>query len=131
MWLPTQAQVDAASRHAISIVGTAIVIFGLQAKGINLDQVKAVINALGTVVNDLVVLAGVLAPFYAMIKAASTASHAAQINAVQAIANSGGPDTKAAQIAVLNAAAALPTTAKIVNPALAPEPATSAKVQVQ
>jgi hypothetical protein len=86
MWLPTQDQVNAASRHAISIVGTAFVIFGLQAKGISLDQVKAAITALGSVVNDLIVLIGTLAPFYALLKAASTASHANQIQAVQDIA---------------------------------------------
>jgi hypothetical protein len=131
MWLPSQDQVNAASRHAISVAGTAFVIFGLQAKGISLDQVKAAITALGSVVNDLIVLVGTLAPFYALLKAASTASHASQINAVQAIANTGGPDTKAAQIAMLNAAASIPSTARIVNPALAPEAATSAKVTAQ
>ena len=74
MWLPTRPQVDSASRHAISIAGTAFAIFGLQAKGISLDQVKAVITALGNVVNDFIILIGTLAPFYALLKAASSAS---------------------------------------------------------
>jgi hypothetical protein len=128
MWLPTRAQVDSVSRHGITIAGTAITIFGLQARGFNLDQIKALINALGAVTNDLVVLAAAVAPVYAALKAAHTASSTSQIAAVQTLANSGGPDTKAAQIAVLNAAASIPSTAKVVNPALAPEAATNAKV---
>jgi hypothetical protein len=82
IWLPTRNQVDSASRHAISIAGTAIAIFGLQAKGVSLDQVKAVIAALGSSVNDLVVLIAALAPLYAAIKAAHTASPTQQAIAV-------------------------------------------------
>jgi len=84
MWLPTRAQVDSASRHAISIAGTAIAIFGLQAKGVSLDQVKEVIAALGSTVNDIVVLIAALAPLYAMLKASHTASPVEQAKAVEA-----------------------------------------------
>lgn len=84
MWLPTKSQVDAASRHAISIAGTAFVIFGLQAKGISLDQVKEIIGALGGTVNDIVVLLGTLGPLYALLKAGHTASPTQQAQAVGA-----------------------------------------------
>lgn len=104
MWLPTQAQVDAASRHAISIAGTAIVIFGLQAKGVSLDQVKDVIGALGSTVNSIVVLLGALAPLYALLKASSTASPTSQIQAVKNIATGPASSTAVdAQAALIHA----------------------------
>lgn len=131
MWLPTRAQVDSASRHAISIAGTAFAIFGLQAKGVSLDQVKEIIGALGSTVNDIVVLIGVLSPIYALLKATHTASPTSQIQLVNTIANTGGPEQHNAQVAIVNAAASLPSTAKVVNPSLAPNPATSAKVTSQ
>lgn len=84
MWLPTKAQVDSAARHAITIAGTAFAIFGLQSKGITLDQVKAVIAALGSTANDIVVLLGILAPFYAALKAAHSASPVQQAISVAA-----------------------------------------------
>ena len=84
MWLPTKAQVDAASRHAISIAGTAIVIFGLQAKGVTIEQITSVIQSLGGVVNDGVVLIGAIAPLYALLKASHSASPANQAAAVGA-----------------------------------------------
>lgn len=84
MWLPTKAQVDSASRHAISIAGTAIAIFGLQAKGISLEQATATIQALGSTVNDVVVLIAALAPLYAMLKASHTASPTQQAKSVAA-----------------------------------------------
>jgi len=108
MWLPTKLQVDSASRHAISIAGTAIAIFGLQAKGISLDQVKEVISALGSTVNDIVLLLGALAPFYAILKAANSASSASQVAAVQAIAT--GPASNgaiSAQKALIQAVSAV------------------------
>ena|SRR6185312_2597787 len=94
MWLPTKPQVDAASRHAISIAGTAIAIFGLQAKGITLDQVKEVIGALGSAVNDIVVLIAAVAPFYAMIKASHSANPSVQGASLAATAS--GPASPAA-----------------------------------
>ena len=44
MWLPSQAQVNTAGRYVGAVAGTAIAIFGLQAKGISLDQVKVVVS---------------------------------------------------------------------------------------
>ena len=84
MWLPTKSQVDAASRHAITIAGTAFVIFGLQAKGVTLEQTTALIQSLGGTVNNLVVLLGALAPFYALLKAAHSASPTSQAVSVAA-----------------------------------------------
>lgn len=78
MWLPTRPQVDSAARHAISIAGTAIAIFGLQAKGVTIEQTTAVIQSLGSAVNDIVVLLAAIAPFYAMLKAAHSASPTSQ-----------------------------------------------------
>jgi len=86
MWLPTKAQVDAASRHAISIAGTAIVIFGLQAKGISVEQVTAAIQSLGATVNSLVLVIAALAPLYATLKASHSASPTSQISSTAAIA---------------------------------------------
>lgn len=84
MWLPSQAQVNTAGRYATAIAGTAITIFGLQAKGITLDEVKEVIGALGPVVNDLVTLIGVLGTAYASIKGFTQSSPTAQAASVAA-----------------------------------------------
>lgn len=84
MWLPTKGQVDAASRHAITAVSTAVAIFGLQAKGLDPQQVVAAIQALGSTVNDLVVLISTAGVVYAGLKASHTASPANQAKAVTA-----------------------------------------------
>ena len=78
MWLPTRAQVDSASRHAITIVGTATVIFGLQAKGFDPQAIINVIQSLGPTVNDIVNVIGTVAAAYAMLKASHTASPTSQ-----------------------------------------------------
>jgi hypothetical protein len=108
MWLPTRDQVNSVSRHAITIAGTAITIFGLQSRGFNIDQIKALISALGSTVNDLVVLAAAIAPVYAALKAASSASHANQIQAVKNIATGPGSyDAINAQTALIGATQAI------------------------
>jgi hypothetical protein len=84
MPLPTQAQVNTAGRYAGTVIGTAFAIFGLEAKGISLDQVRAAIGALGTVVNDGVVLIGILAPLYASIKGVISSSSTGQAFAIGA-----------------------------------------------
>lgn len=108
MWLPTKAQVDAATRHAVSIAGTAIVIFGLQAKGVNVDQVKAGIEALGNTVNTIVVLLAALAPIYAATRASQSASPTNQIAQVQQLATGPASDVAAdAQKAIVQATSAI------------------------
>lgn len=84
MWLPTKAQVDAASRHVITAVGTAIALLGLQAKGFDIAQITAAIQALGSSVNDIVVLIGAAATVYASLKASHTASPTSQAVSVAA-----------------------------------------------
>lgn len=78
MWLPSQAQVNTAGRYAGAIAGTAFAIFGIQAKGISLDQVKAIIAALGTVANDIIILVAMIGPIYASIKGVASSSQTGQ-----------------------------------------------------
>lgn len=84
MNLPTQAQVRTAVRYAGTIVGTAFVVFGLQAKGFDLAQIKAAIAALGAIVNDVVIFLAALAPILAAAKGISTSSDAGQAAAIGA-----------------------------------------------
>jgi hypothetical protein len=84
MWLPTKGQVDAASRHVITAAGVAVTIFGLQAKGVDIAQVTAAIQALGSTVNDVIVVAGTIAGLYAAWKASHTASPIEQAKSVAA-----------------------------------------------
>lgn len=84
MWLPTKAQVDTAGRYAVAVAGTAITIFGLQAKGVTLDQAKALIAALGATVNDIVIVVSALAPLYALLKGMHKSSDIEQAKSVEA-----------------------------------------------
>jgi hypothetical protein len=113
MWLPTKDQVDAASRHAISIAGTAVVIFGLQAKGFSAEQLAALIKSLGDTVNSAVVLIGAALPIYAALMASHKSSATQQIAKVQAIATSQTPQSQQAKVALLDATASLP---EVVDP---------------
>jgi hypothetical protein len=83
MWLPTKGQVDTAGRYATAIAGTAITIFGLQAKGITLDQAKAVIQALGDTVNQIAILAAAGATLYASVKGVFKSSPTQQAISVE------------------------------------------------
>lgn len=83
MWLPSKGQVDTAGRYATAIVGTAITIFGLQAKGITLDQAKAVIQAAGDTVNQIAILAAAGAALYASVKGVFKSSPTQQAIAVE------------------------------------------------
>lgn len=94
MWLPTRAQVDAAKQHVITAVGVAVTIFGLQAKGVSMDQVKAVIEGLGDTANTLIQLVAAVGVLYGGIKAMNSASPTNQIAAVKDIAT--GPASPAA-----------------------------------
>jgi hypothetical protein len=108
MWLPTRDQVDAASRHAISIAGTAIAMLGLQAKGVTIENITAVIQSLGSVVNDLLVLLAAIAPLYAAWKASHSANPTVQGASLTTTAQ--GPASPAAveaQKAIINATAAM------------------------
>ena len=84
MNLPTKDQINTAGRYAGTIAGTAIAIFGLQAKGISVDQVKEVIAAAGTVVNDMIILISAAAPLYAAIRGIMSSSAKGQAAAIGA-----------------------------------------------
>jgi hypothetical protein len=84
MLLPTQAQVNTGVRYAGTIAGTAFAIFGLQAKGFSLDQAKAAVGALGSVVNDVVILIGIAGPLFAAFKGVKSSSAAGQAAAIGA-----------------------------------------------
>lgn len=83
MWLPTQAQVNAFSRNVASGIGGAVLMFGLSTK-IDINTVNSVITAASTVVNDVVVLVGLVSPFIAGYFASRSASPTAQAKAVTA-----------------------------------------------
>lgn len=113
MWLPTKAQVDAASRHIITAVGVAVTIFGLQAKGVNMDQVKVVIESMGATVNTIIQLLAAAGVVYGGIQASRSASPTSQIASVREIAT--GPasaqavDAQKALVEATAAVAADPT----------------------
>jgi hypothetical protein len=74
--LPNQQQVKNIVGHVGTAVGTAIAIFGLQAKGLDPVKVTAAINALGDLVNNIVIVAGLIGGVLATYKAASGSSTA-------------------------------------------------------
>jgi hypothetical protein len=119
MWLPTKAQVDAAARHAITAVGVAVTIFGLQAKGVDMAQVTAAINNLGTVVNSLLQFAAAVGVVYGGIQATRSASPTAQIAHVKdlatAPASSTAVDAQKALVEATSAIAADPSIPKSVE----------------
>jgi hypothetical protein len=84
MWLPTQAQINTAGRYSGAILGTAVTIFGLQAKGISVEQIQQAIAAAGTVVNDIIILIGTIAPVYAAVKGILSSSKTGQAAAIGA-----------------------------------------------
>jgi len=77
MNLPSQAQVNAATRHVASFAAGAITMFGLSAK-IDPTTIVAIINSLGTLTNDAVVLIGLVTPLIAGYFASRSASTANQ-----------------------------------------------------
>lgn len=108
MWLPTKAQVDAATRHVITAAGVAVTIFGLQAKGVSMDDVKTLIESLGSTVNTILQLVAAIGVVYGGIQATRSASPTSQIAHVQEIAT--GPSGSVAvdaQQALVNATAAV------------------------
>lgn len=108
MWLPTKAQVDAASRHAMTAAGVAVAIFGLQAKGISVEQVQGAIRALGDTVNTILILLGAAGGLYASLKAGSSASPTSQIAKVAEIAQDPAlPQAEDAQAALVQATSAI------------------------
>jgi hypothetical protein len=58
--------------HGWDRAGTAFAILALRTKGFSLDQAKAVIAALGTVANDIIILIATVGPIYATIRGVSS-----------------------------------------------------------
>ncbi len=84
MKLPTQDEVNAAARHVASFAGGAVVMFGLGTK-INPDTLKAAINAMGNLTNDVITLIGIVGPAVAAYVASRSASQTAQVKKVLAM----------------------------------------------
>lgn len=74
MYLPNQQQVKNIIGHIGTAAGTAIAIFGLQAKGLDPVKVTAAINALGDLVNNIIIVAGAVGGILAAWKAATGSS---------------------------------------------------------
>ena len=129
MAIPTRDEVNAAARHIASFLGGLIVAFGLTSK-LSPDTVNSIVTATGALVNDALTLFGIVAPLVAAYFAKRSATPDAQAQAVVNNATA-GILPRTAQIAVLNAAALVPGTEKVVNPAFAPDPATAPKITVQ
>ena len=127
MKLPSQDQVNAATRHLASFAGGAILMFGLGAK-ITPDTLTAIINATGNLVNDVITLVGIVAPLAAAYFAARSASQTAQVHAVQAMPGVEKVLVNAQASPALAVIAADPTQAKVVaTPEAAPVVAATAK----
>jgi hypothetical protein len=84
MQMPSQAQINTAGRYAGAIAGTAFTIFGLQAKGISLDQVKLAISELGSVANDIILFTGTAVTLYGSIKGVLSSSSKGQAASIGA-----------------------------------------------
>ncbi len=116
MWLPTKKQIDTATRYATVAAGTAFTLLGLQAKGISLDQLKAMISALGDTASTIVQLLAVAGALYASVKGTVLSSPTNQIQSVNDIAqDSTSAASPAAKVALLQA-----TTTVLNNPQTAP-----------
>jgi hypothetical protein len=81
MWLPTQAQVSAFTRHLASVAAGAGLVLGLGSK-VDTAALTQAIAAAGTVVNDVVILITVATPIVAGLYASRTASPTAQAAAL-------------------------------------------------
>lgn len=86
MNLPNPQQVKNITGHIATAAGTAIAIFGLQAKGIDPQKMVAAINAMGDLFNSLVVVGGILGALFAGYKSATGSSPTAVLAQAQSIA---------------------------------------------
>jgi len=130
MQVPTQAQVLAGGRHVISFAA-GIVAGGAALHAISPTDATNATNAItqigtgfASIVAGVSTLVAVVSGAYATL----SASPLWQIFAVKQLAQTAAPVSKDAQVALVNAAAAVPGTEKVVNPALANDPATATNV---
>ncbi len=83
MNLPTQSEVNAATRHVASFAAGGIAVFGLATK-LDPNTVQQIIAATGTVINDVIVLIGLVSPFITAYFASKSATPKAQAEAITA-----------------------------------------------
>lgn len=119
MWLPTKQMVNTAVRYATAVAGTAFTILGLQSKGISLDQVKVVIQALGDTANSLVILAGALAAIWAGTKGVVQSTPSAQTQSLKETMANPSTSTETKQAIIAGATDAVATAAASENAAVA------------
>jgi hypothetical protein len=81
MNLPTQSEVSAATKHVASFAAGAIAIFGLSTK-LDPNTVQQIIAACGSLVNDAILLIGLVAPIVTSFYASKSASVSAQADAI-------------------------------------------------
>jgi len=84
MNLPTQAQIDTAKRYALAVAGTAFGILNLQALGITFDQIKSLIEGLGSTANGLLALASAATALYTAYRGVKSSSNTGQAAAIGA-----------------------------------------------
>lgn len=80
---PSQAQVNAIARHVASAAAGAVILFGLSTK-IDPVAITNIINATGTLANDVILLVGLITPIVSAFYASKTASPTSQAAAVAA-----------------------------------------------
>jgi hypothetical protein len=84
MPLPTQAQVNTAARYTSAVAATAFGILNLQALGITFDQVKTVIEALGSTTNSILSLISAMTALYVAYRGVKSSSPTGQAEAMGA-----------------------------------------------
>lgn len=84
MNLPTSTQIATGTRYAATMAGTAAVLLGLSSKGITPDQITAIINSGGALINDIIIMIGAVAALLATYKGVSSSSPVGQAAAIGA-----------------------------------------------
>lgn len=76
MNLPNQNQINAGTRHLISAIGGAALMFGVSS--VSIDKINILVNSLSGIMSNLVILVGLLTPIIAGYYASRSASPASQ-----------------------------------------------------
>lgn len=84
MNLPTSTQIATGTRYAATMAGTAAVLLGLSSKGVTPDQITAIINSGGALINDIIIMIGAVAALLATYKGVSSSSPVGQAAAIGA-----------------------------------------------
>ncbi len=81
MNLPSQAEVNAVTRHVATFAAGAITVFGLSTK-LDPATIQQVIAATGSLVNDAILIIGLMAPLLTSYFSSKSANPAAQADAI-------------------------------------------------